>query len=377
MKILLSALAMAGTLLGGCVSGTQEEAQTCDELGQGCRPFRTGMIKFEPELDAEKPLGEIDEAGWTLATNVIVGSYRQSWLTAFDLKKRQNLWWFDTKSDLTAPVEVFGSFGVVGLRDGRLLKVDVVTGKSVWEAQLTEFVSTKVVLSGTSLLVYTVDQKLYSIDFQSGQTLWVYDAMSSPTLLVRTGAAPQVVGNDVYIGTVEGDIRSIHIATGKESWRMKPGKDDFRFKDIVGEVGVGNNQIYLTRYDGLIFGLDISSKPNGTLWELAVPSITTSAYRDGTIYVGGMNGEVLAVQASNGRQLWKVQLGQSVKSLTVGEKAVFVGGSQGRISAVALGTGKLLWHDDLGGSVSKQPFVLDDEIYFSTGLKVIYSYKIL
>lgn len=377
MKILLSGLALVGTLLGGCVTGTQDIVVGCDENGESCRPFRTGMIKFEPELDAEKPLGEIDEAGWTLATNVIVGSYKQNWLTAFDLKKKQHLWWLDTKSDLTAPVEVFGSFGVVGLRDGRLVKVDINTGKVIWEAQLTQFVSSKVVLSGTSLLVYTVDQKLYSIDFQSGQTLWAYDATSSPNLLVRTGAAPQVVGNDVFIGTVEGDIRSIHIATGKESWRLKPGKDDFRFKDIVGEVGVGNNQIYMTRYDGLIFGLDITSKPNGTLWEATVPSITTSAYRDGTIYVGGMNGEVTAFQASNGRQLWKLQLGQSVKSLTVGEKAVFVGGSQGRISAIALGSGKLLWHDDLGGSVTKQPFVLEDEIYFSTGMKVIYSYKIL
>ncbi len=293
------------------------------------------------------------------------------------MKKKQHLWWFDAKADLTAPVEVFGSFAIAALRDGRLVKLDINTGKSVWESQLTQFVSTKTVLSGTSLLVYTVDQKLYSIDFQSGQTLWAYDATSSPNLLVRTGAAPQVVGNEVYIGSVEGDVRAISIATGKENWRQKPGKDDFRFKDIVGEVGVGNNQIYVTRYDGLVFALDIATKPNGTLWEVTTPSITTSAYRDGTLYVGCMNGELLAFQASNGRQLWKVKLGQSIKSLTVGEKAVFVGGSQGRISAVGLSGGNLLWHDDLGGSVSKQPFVLDDEIFFSTGLKTIYSYKIL
>lgn len=371
--LLLSCL----SLLGGCVTAPQQDIKACDEQGEGCRPFRTGMIKFDQELDAEKPLGEIDEAGWTLSTNVILGSYRQNWLTAYDLKKGTNLWWFDTKSDLTAPVEVFGGFGIVALRDGRIVKMDLNTGKSVWDSQLTQFVSTKPVLSGTSLLVYTVDQKLYSIDFQTGQTVWAYDAASSPNLLVRTGAAPQVVGNEVYIGSVEGDIRSVNIASGKESWRLKPGKDDFRFKDIVGEVGVGNNQIFATRYDGLVFALDVSTKPNGTLWEVTTPSITTSAYRDGTIYVGSMNGELLALQASNGRQLWKVKLGQSIKSLTVGEKAVFVGGSQGRISAVSLSGGELLWHDDLGGSVTKQPFVLDDEIYFSTGMKTIYSYKIL
>lgn len=369
---------MTGLLAGACATTAKDEATVgCDDEGGNCRPFRTGMIKFDEALDNTKPIGEIDEAGWTLSTQTIIGSYQNHWVTAYDLKKKQHLWWFETTSEVTAPVEVFGGFGVVALRDGRLVKLDINTGKSVWENHLTQFVATKVVLSGTSLLVYTVDQKLYSIDFQGGQTLWAYDAASSPNLLVRTGAAPQVVGNEVFIGSVEGDIRSIHIASGKENWRLRPGRDDFRFKDIVGEIAVGNNQIYATRYDGLVFGLDIQQKPNGTLWEVNAPSITTSAYRDGTLYIASMNGELLAVQASNGRQLWKTKLGQSIKSLTVGEKAIFVGGSQGRISAVSLAGGKLLWHDDLGGVLTKQPFVLDDEIYFSTGLKTIYSYKIL
>ena len=377
MKEIFWSMLVSGLLASSCVTTAKDELPSCDADGADCRPFRTGMIKFDEVLDGDKPLGEIDEAGWTLATQTIIGSYRSQWVTAYDLKKKQHLWWLDTKSDLTAPVEVFGGFGVVALRDGRLVKIDINTGKSVWENHLTQFVATKVVLSGTSLLVYTVDQKLYSIDFQAGQTMWAYDAASSPNLLVRTGAAPQVVGNEVFIGTVEGDIRSIHIANGKENWRLRPGKDDFRFKDIVGDIGVGNNQLYATRYDGLIFGVDIQSKPNGTIWEVAAPSITTSAFRDGTIYVASMNGELLAIQASNGRQLWKTKLGQSIKSLTVGEKAIFVGGSQGRVSAVSLSGGKLLWHDDLGGVLTKQPFVMDDEIYFSTGLKTIYSYKIL
>ncbi|MBC7661496.1 MAG: PQQ-binding-like beta-propeller repeat protein [Chitinophagaceae bacterium] len=380
MKEFFWSVFMLGLLASSCATpaaAPKDEVQGCDLDGAHCRPFRTGMIKFEPDLDAQKPLGTIDEAGWTLANQTIIGSFKDRWVTGFDLKRKQHIWWLETKADLTAPVEVFGSFGIVALRDGRLLKIDVTTGKVIWENHLTQFVATKVVLSGTSLLAYTVDQKLYSIDFQAGQTLWAYDAASSPNLLIRTGAAPQVVGNEVFIGSVEGDIRSIHIASGKENWRLRPGKDDFRFKDIVGEIGVGTNQIYATRYDGLIFGIDIQAKPNGTLWEVTAPSITTSAYRDGTMYIGSMNGELLAIQASNGRQLWKAKLGQSIKSLTVGEKAIFVGGSQGRISAVALSGGQLLWHDDLGGNVTKQPFVLDDEIYFSTGLKVIYSYKIL
>ena len=378
MKEIFWSILTVGILLSSCVTApASKEPMPCDQDGLDCRPFRTGMMQFDRNLDSLKPIGAIDEAGWTLATQSIIGSSVEKWVTAYDLKKKQHLWWYEANSDLTAPAEVFGSFAILALRDGRLVKIDTATGKVIWENHLTQFVVARIVLSGTSLLAYTVDQKLFSIDFQGGQTLWAYDAASSPNLLVRTGAAPQVVGNEVFIGTVEGDIRSIHIANGKENWRLRPGKDDFRFKDIVGEISVGNNQIYVTRYDGLVFGIDIQSKPTGTLWEVSGPTVTTSAYRDGTLYVACMNGELLALQASNGRQLWKSKLGQSIKSLTIGEKAIFVGGSQGRVSAVSLSGGQLLWHDDLGGVLTKQPFVLDDEIFFSTGLKVIYSYKIL
>lgn len=375
MKLFFPAILVPLLLSVSCV--TVERQPGCDADGAGCRPFRTGMLKFDEVLDADKSVSAIDEAGWALATNSIIGGYRDGWISAFDLKNKTHLWWYKADSDLTAPAEVFGSWAILPLRDGRLVKVEIATGKAVWDVRLTQFVASKIILSGSTLLAYSVDQKLYGIDFQSGQNLWVYDAGTAPNLLLRSGAGPQVTGSEVFLGTADGDVRSISLANGKENWRMRPIKDDFRFKDIVGEIGVSNNQIYLTRYDGLVFAVDTAQKPRDPSWEKTYPSITTSAYRDGTIYIGCLNGDLVALQAATGKQLWKVNLGQSIKSLTAGEKAIFVGGSQGRVSAVSLAGGQLLWHDDLGGVLTKQPFVLEDEIYFASGLKVIYGYKIL
>ncbi len=375
----LSSLILTLTWFGlqGCVSAPRTGTCEVDSEHDECRPFRNGFIKIDPDLDAVKPLGSIDEAGWTLATNLLIGAMSPDWVGAYELKSKKIVWWLKTSADMTAPAEVFGSWAVLSLRDGRMIKVETQTGKVIWEARLNRFVSTRLTLSGTTLLAYSVDQKLFAIDFQTGQNLWVFDAGLPSNLLLRSTAGPVVAGNEVFLGSSEGDIRSINLATGKENWSLDPGRDEARFRDIVGEIGLGNHQIYVSRYDGLVFAVDTTQKPSDVLWKETFPSVTASAYRDGTIYIGCINGDLVALQASSGRQLWKTNLGQSVKTLTIGEKAIFAGGSQGRISAVSNANGTMLWHDDIQGIIARQPVVVDDQIIFATGLKVLYKYKIL
>lgn len=357
------------------------ELQPCLDVNAStftnCRPFRTGMIKLAPDLDAEKPIGAIDESGWTMATDVLIGSVDPNWVSAYHLKSKTFTWWLKIPESMTAPAEVFGSWAIIPLRDGRLLKVETQTGKQLWETRLSRFVTAKTTLSGNVLLAYSTDQKLYAIDFQTGQHLWVYDTGTTANLLLRAGAGPVVAGSEVIFGTTEGDVRSVSLNSGKENWKLDPSREDFRFKDVVGEIGLGNHQIYAARSDGLVFAVDTLHRPNDVLWKESFPSVTSSAYRDGTYVVGCINGDLIALQASTGRQLWKVNVGASIKTITIGEKAIFVGGSQGRITAVSGANGQILWHDDLQGVVTRQPIVVDDQIYFATGLKVLYSYKVM
>ncbi len=365
-------------LLASCTHQTQTHASQCDPDGapETCRPFRTGFIKIDPELDAIKPLGSIDESGWSLAGSYLLGSPRKEWVAAYDLKNKKYAWWFPAKADLTAPVGVFGSWAILPLRDGRLVKVESQSGKVLWDVRLSRFLATRISLAGSSLLAYTVDQKLFSLDFQTGQTQWVFDAGTPSSLTMRSAAAPVASGNEVFLGNSDGQLFSISLASGKENWKIEVGKDDSRYRDIVGEIAVGNRQVYVTRLDGQVFAYGTVQKPSDALWQESYPTITASAYRDGTLYLASVNGDVSALQASNGRVLWKVGLGQAVKSITLGEKSIFLGGSEGRITALNNTDGRILWYDDLKGVLTQQPVVIDDQIYYSTGLKVIYSYKL-
>ncbi|HYX39854.1 MAG TPA: PQQ-binding-like beta-propeller repeat protein, partial [Oligoflexus sp.] len=325
-----------GVGAAAATEATSSGAQPCLDVNvssfSNCRPFRTGMIKLAPQLDAEKPIGAIDESGWSMATDVLIGSVDPGWVSAYHLKSKTFTWWLKIPESMTAPAEVFGSWAVIPLRDGRLLKVETQTGKQLWETRLSRFVTAKTTLSGNVLLAYSADQKLYAIDFQTGQHLWVYDTGTAANLLLRAGSGPVVAGNEVIFGTTEGDVRSVSLNSGKENWKLDPSREDFRFKDVVGEIGIGNHQIYVARSDGLVFAVDTLNRPSDALWKETFSSVTSSAYRDGTYVIGCINGDLIALQASTGRQLWKVNTGASIKTITIGEKAIFVGGSQGRIT---------------------------------------------
>jgi len=43
---------------------------------------------------------------------------------------------------------------------------------------------------------------------------------------------------------------------------------------------------------------------------------------------------------------------------------------------LAAADGTIQWHDDLGGDIASIPILSEDSIYFATGLKNIYGYKL-
>lgn len=92
-----------------------------------------------------------------------------------------------------------------------------------------------------------------------------------------------------------------------------------------------------------------------TLWQSSVsaaddqvfvPAITAS-----TIYAAGKNGEISAIDASNGRQRWRIDAGQKLSGgVGAGDDIVVVGTSKGTLLAFD-GNGKSLWKSELAGEI--------------------------
>lgn len=345
------------------------------------RPFRLGFMSLNTELDLQKPLAPIDTAGFVVNSGVLVGAFDGQWVGGLSMTTRKLLWWLNGKVTMTAPPGSFGSNVVLGFRDGRIMKVDALTGytpgKGNWTTSLDSFTERPFLLNGTTLYVVTAAQVLYAIDFQTGKTLWMFDGGFPDGLSIRGGARPVFHDGKVLFGVASGEVLGVAADTGKLLWRYNPAYNDARFHDIVGEMVVRNNKLIVSRYDGLIAAIDLSSAVRSVVWQEQRPGLTTSTFRGSRFYVGTLGGEVIALDPdNNGRQVWRTVTGAPVTNITAGETQIFVAGSGGRVTAIDARTDKILWHDKLGSSLASPPVLFENAIYYTTGLKSLYAYKL-
>ena len=347
----------------GCVSSNHN--MNCgvfekDDLSS-CRPFRAGLIKLSDESDAVKPLASLNASGWTLVSDVLIGAVEETWIVGYSIKRKKVLWWLEMPIGSISPITSSGSWVIVGSKDGKLMKVEALTGKVLWEVGVGRFVPRAVTVRGSILLAMNVNNQLFTIDFHSGKIKWIYDGGAPGDIIINGGARPFINNNRAFIGTSNGEIHALDMEDGKLLWKLNPSYTDFRFHDVVGDISLVSNQLLLTRYDGVVAAIVMEG--NNVVWTEKYPALTTSKLRDGIVYIGAINGDLYAVEAISGRRLWSVSTGQSVISLTVGEKVLYVAGTNGRISAVRLKDGRVIWNDDVGGSINR--------ILLSSGIRSI------
>lgn len=341
------------------------------------RPFRLRTFKMAPAIDREKPIGRDFRSGFASHGDSVVGDFGEGWVGSRVFTGDKFNWWFNAGGEVTSPVSNLGGFVVFGIREGKVFKVDIATGKRAWEASLDSFTDRKPVLAGNTLLIQTSAQVIYAIDYQTGKSLWLFDAGFPDGLAVAGGAAPVVFGDTVVAGLASGEVVAIGLQSGKQSWRTNPSVSESRFTDVVGEMHVKDNLLYLTRFDGLVAALDTKSSDARLVWQEKYPAIATSTHRNGKMFIGCVNGDVIELDEGNqGRQVWRGNTGSPISTVTAAETKLVSTGSDGRVFSFDIQTGAIQWHDFLAYGITAQPLFLQDGIYFVTGLGNVYGYRL-
>lgn len=362
--------------LGGKALGREAAPPQGETVAHASRPFRMGFMSLNDGLDHEKPLASIDPAGFVVNSGVMIGAFDNRWVGGLSMTTEKVLWWYDGEVSMTAPPGSFGSNVVLGFRSGKIAKLEALSGKALWTADVASFTERAFLLNGTTLYVLTAAQSLYALDFQTGRTLWVFDAGFPDGLTVRGGARPIFHEGKIIFGVATGEILGVAADTGKLLWRYNPAYNEARFHDVVGEMVVRNNKLLISRYDGLVAAIDLAGTVRA-IWQEQLPGLTTSTFRNASFFVGALNGDVYAIDPdNNGRKVWRAVTGTPVTTITAGETTLFVAGSEGRVTALDAATGQILWYDKLGSSLASPPVLFENAIYYTTGVKSVYGYRL-
>ncbi len=222
--------------------------------------------------------------------------------------------------------------------------------------------------------VYLAQQKglFFALDAKTGKVDWKKSfgrcAASSPT--IGKGVVYQSWMHPVECLQGQAGATGFVVAwdadTGKELWRWnsKPVESSPLLRNGVLYVGTWNNDV-----------VALNAKTGRVKWRFQADNEvnTSAAYWKGNIYIGSDGGTLYALNAGSGRLKWSAQSNSSFGSRefwyatpTIAYGRVYIGNTDGTMYVYGAKSGKLLWARPLGSYIYGAAAVYRRKVFVGT-----------
>ncbi len=189
---------------------------------------------------------------------------------------------------------------------GELLALDLKEGKRIWKAVLSSPSRAAPTVLGDSVYVLTVDNRLSSFSVADGKLRWEYEGLSEAAGIV--GAASPAANNDIIVAPLSsGELMALRVENGSVAWS----------ENLSSFVQRGGSS--------------------------SLPDISALPVLDKDLVFGvNYSGKVVAIEQRTGRRVWQRDIG-SAKSPWVAGNSIFMITSDYELIALGRDSGALAW----------------------------------
>ena len=204
----------------------------------------------------------------------------------------------------------------------------------------------------------------------------------------RLGArqGPAVADGHVYAAAIEGGVRAFDLQTGQALWHYEPkeekGKEPVR---LSGGPGAGGGLVVVGGLDGEVIALEATNGAEKWRAKVGNEVIAAPVVADGLVFVRSNDGRVTAFDAASGERRWfwtREVPALSVRGndgVVLGPGFVFVGNDDGTVAALSEQDGRLLWEQAVAQAEGRSELdrmadidgtpVLDGTVLYATSFK--------
>jgi outer membrane protein assembly factor BamB len=274
------------------------------------------------------------------------------------------------------PNAVFVADGV----DGGAYALDAATGTQLWN-HVTEGVLGLAVADGMVFLGTAVKSKVTggvsALAAEGGGLLWTEEFGG----VANTNGGLGLAGNAVYATTSGGELFAYRASDGTRLWRI--GRKNVEFG--AAPVLAGGGRVYVSS-DKTAVVYAMQSGTGDPVWEHSLGAAPYPAYLTlgaGIIFAAVTRksfssapdaGDLIALDARTGRQLWKVNVaGAAGLGPTEADGVVYTGSNNGVLDAWRAATGRHLWGYHASDSIGTYVTVADGAVYFGTSDGHVYA----
>jgi len=297
----------------------------------------------------------------------------------------------------------------VGLSEHTAYSLDLKTGQERWVTPLPGNVEgVSPAISGTTVLIATQNKYVCALDGNSGKQRWKtkIDTPTGVNSQLLTG--PAVVSGLAVVGSSDGMLRAVDVATGQQRWELMAGYEDVPpfpvsgggvvvfasygqsvgavdpsagkslwHRDLDGELGglpcIADGIAYF-RTTSTMYALDL--KTGARRWSVDVLAwggqnqgiLPSPAAGDGIVCYPGEGNSLVALDANSGKQLWTFEAKGPVASPAVGQGMVCFGSQDSTVYGLDAKTGHQLWACVVGEPLLTQT-TLSNGVAYVGGLK--------
>ncbi|MFE2278759.1 PQQ-binding-like beta-propeller repeat protein [Streptomyces sp. NPDC059454] len=296
-------------------------------------------------------------------------------LYALDAREGGDLWRLSTDAWVYSLKADRGTV-VTGTRGGGVQAWEASTGQKLWEVTgcQSDFESPE---AGPAVHEGTVyvwqDARLRALDARTGDERWSYpigDAASCGGVPVRVTHAP-----DGYVYVCAGTrVLALETASGHVRWHFEAPAAFLAPPAFVPGPAVTGGGLYLADYLGTVYALDATDGRDR--WRIATESrssVEPVLVAAGHVHVGSGKG-LYTLDAVTGTPKWRFQSGgEIVGAPAVAEGRIHFGSSDHLLYTLKADDGRLRWKLATGGEITGSPVVRDGVVYACSKDRCVYA----
>ncbi|MEV5416091.1 PQQ-binding-like beta-propeller repeat protein [Streptomyces albogriseolus] len=296
-------------------------------------------------------------------------------LYALDAREGGDLWRLNTDAWVYSLKADRGTV-LTGTRGGGVQGREASTGQKLWELTgcQTDFESPE---AGPALFDGTAyvwqDARLRALDARTGEERWSYpigDAASCGGVPVRLTSAP-----DGYVYVCAGTrVLALEAASGHVRWHFEAPAVFLCPPAFVPGPAVTGGGVYLADYLGTVYALDATDGRDR--WRIATEarsSVEPVLVAAGHVHVGSGKG-LYTLDAVTGTPKWRFQSGGDIVGApAVAEGRIHFGSSDHLLYTLKADDGRLRWKLATGGEITGSPVVRDGVVYACSKDRCVYA----
>ncbi|MFE7167074.1 PQQ-binding-like beta-propeller repeat protein [Streptomyces sp. NPDC057616] len=296
-------------------------------------------------------------------------------LFALDCREGADLWRLSTDAWVYSLQADRGTV-VTGTRGGGVQAWEASSGQKLWEltGAQTDFESPEAGPAVHDGTVYVwQDARLRALDARTGDERWSYpigDAASCGGVPLRATYAPD---GHVYV-CAGSRVLAIDVATGRVRWHFEAPAVFLSPPTFAPGPAVTGGGIYLADYLGTVYALDATDGRDR--WRIATESrasIEPVLVAAGHVHVGSGKG-LYTLDAVTGTPKWRFQSGgEIVGAPAVAEGRIHFGSTDHLLYTLKADDGRLRWKLATGGEITGSPVVRDGVVYACSKDRCVYA----